>query len=217
MNYPEIYKYWHNNPCAGGQPDFPFFLFMGRKVLEIGCGTGVDAQRFVMAKAHYTGIDLTHKAILSTKAKIGSHGRLEVMNAESMDFPDNYFDLIYSWGVIHHAINPKNVINEAYRVLKPGGLINTMLYGKPSFRYFEIMVLRRLLWHLRYYKYRELRQQTPRPTKEQWLSWNTDNIGCPLSRVYTKADAIALLSKFNIAGSWSRNKGWFRILVGRKQ
>ena len=216
MKYSKIYEYWNNNPCDGGQPGFPFAFFKGAKVLEIGCGTGIDALRFVLRGASYTGIDLTPKAVLTTRLRIGPYGQAKVMNAEFLDFPDNYFDLVYSWGVIHHAVTPKNIINEAYRVLKPKGFISIMLYGAPSFRYFEIMVLRRILWHLHYYKYNELRRQTPRPTKEQWLSWNTDNIGCPLSRVYTKADAAALLDKFDIKENQARNKGWFRILVGRK-
>ena len=211
MKYSKIYEYWNNNPCAGGNKHFPFFMFKGKKVLEIGCGTGEDAKRFVGAGAYYTGIDLTRQAIYSTKGKIGKQGRLEVMNAELLDFPDNYFDLVYSWGVIHHAINPENIINETYRVLKPGGHISIMLYNKPSFRYFEIMVLRRLLWHLRYYKYNKLRQEMPHPTKEQWISWNTDNIGCPLSKVYTKAEVVTLLNKFKLTLNCTTNKGWFII------
>jgi len=217
MRYKKIYDYWNNNPCAGGNPAFPYFAFKGAKVLEIGCGTGNDARRFVENGATYTGIDLTHKAILSAKAKIGRHGRLEVMNAEFMDFPDNYFDLVYSWGVIHHAVTPKNIANEIYRVLKPNGFISVMLYSKPSLKYFEIMVLRKILWFLRYPKYNKLRRETPHPTKEQWISWNTDNIGCPLSRVYTEREIMELFNKFNDKKSFTMNKGWFRVLLGQKQ
>lgn len=216
MKYSEILTYWEINPCSGGNPDFPFFIFKDKKVLEIGCGTGNDALRFVRAKAIYTGIDLTNQAILLTKSRIGSWGQLKVMNAEFMDFPDNYFDLVYSWGVIHHAVNPKNIINEVFRVLKPGGAICIMLYNKPSFRYFEIMVLRKILWYLHYHRYNELRKKTPNPTKDQWISWNTDNLGCPLSRVYSKKETIELLDKFNITKTWTEEKGWFRVLVGRK-
>ena len=216
MRYDDVYKYWNENPCTGGNSKFPYWMFTHEKVLEIGCGTGEDAQGFIRHGAIYTGIDLTHKAILSAKAKIGSQGRLEVMNAEYMDFPDNYFNLVYSWGVIHHALNPKNIINEAYRVAKPGGSLIMMLYNKPSFRYFDIMVLRKILWHLHYYKYNKLRKITPNPTDEQWISWNTDNLGCPLSRVYTKQEAIDLLGKFELSKTWTENNEWFRIVIGKK-
>ena len=215
--YSKISDYWNANPCAGGNPKFPFHMFKGAKVLEVGCGAGVDAMRFVQNGANYTGIDITQVSLLVTREKIGNQGRLENMNAEYMDFPDNYFDLVYSWGVIHHAVNPANVTKEIYRILKPNGFISVMLYGKPSFRYFEIMVLRKILWHLRFHRYYKLREETPHPTKEQWISWNTDNLGCPLSRVYTKKEAIALLSKFKISKSWAERYGWFRILVGRKE
>ena len=214
--YLEIQNYWSNNPCAGGNSKFPFKLFKDAKVLEIGCGMGVDAGRFVSNGAIYTGIDLTQKAVEETQVKIGNMGTVKVMNAEFIDFPDSHFDLVYSWGAIHHAITPKNIINEMYRVLKPNGFVCVMLYGKPSWRYFEIMVLRKILWHLHYYRYRTLRSLTPKPTKEQWISWNTDNLGCPMARVYTKQQALNLCNRFKIFKTWTERLGWFRILAGRK-
>ena len=217
MNYSNIYKYWNSNPCGGGNEKFPYWLFKNKKVLEIGCGLGVDALRFVTNGAYYTGIDLTHKAILSSKAKIGSRGALEVMNAEFLDFPDDYFDLVYSWGVVHHTVNPRNVMREAHRVLKKDGLICIMVYNKFSIRYwFDIMFVRKILRHLRYYKYTELRRINPKPSHTEWVSWNTDTLGCPLARVYSKKEAELLLHRFNITKSWTENYGWFRVMVGRK-
>lgn len=217
MKYQEIYQYWNNNLCNGGNPTFPFRFFKGKKVLEIGCGNGNDAIKFVDIGAFYTGIDLTEEAVIHTKVRIGERGYVFRMNAELLDLPDDWFDLVYSFGVIHHTVNPVNVINEAYRVLKQNGLICIMLYNKLSFRYlFDIIFLRKLLWWLHYAKFNEIRKQIPHPTKEQWVSLNTDNLGCPLSRVYTKKEALKLLDRFNITKTWMENKGWFRILIGKK-
>ncbi len=214
-NYLQISKYWTENPCAGGNPDFPFWHWKDKRILEIGCGAGIDAERFVKAKALYTGIDLTDEAITLTKKCINAD--VKQMNAEFLDFPDETFDLVYSFGVIHHALNPENIVNEAYRVLKPSGHIFLMLYNKFSFRYLiEIMFLRKILWWLRYPKYSKLKKQTFHPTKEQWISWNTDTLGCPLARVYTKKTASELLNKFKITNTWTENKGWFRMIIGRK-
>lgn len=192
--YSEVYAYWNNNPCSGGNKSFPFKIFKNSKVLEIGCGCGVDAKRFVDAGAIYTGIDLTDNAVYQTKFKIGDKGKVLKMNAEYLDFSDESFDCVYSFGVIHHAVSPENIIKEAYRVIKKGGFLYVMLYNKYSVRYYlDIMFLRKILWFLRFPKYNKLRKECPNPTKEQWLSWNTDTLGCPIARVYSPKDIEKLL------------------------
>jgi ubiquinone/menaquinone biosynthesis C-methylase UbiE len=215
--YSEIKNYWNNNPCAGGYHDFVFSLFKGKKVLEIGCGLGNDAVGFVNSGARYFGIDLTETAVYATKQKINSKGIVTQMNAEYLDYPNNYFDLVYSFGVIHHAVNPQRVICEAYRVLQPGGVIVVMLYNKLSLRYiFDIMFLRKILWYLRYYRYNELRKQCPHPTHKQWVSWNTDTLGCPKAEVYTKKEAVDMFNMFRNIKTVTTNNGWFRMIMGNK-
>lgn len=203
--YLEISKFWTEHPCSGGNPTFPFWYFKGKRVLEIGTGTGVDADRFMKAGALYTGIDLTQEK-----------PHIRKMNAEEIDFPSNFFDLVYSFGVIHHTLHPYRVIDEMFRVTKPGGYIFVMLYNKPSWRYFEIQVLRRILWFFHYYKFNEYRKLNPHPTPEEWVSMNTDDIGCPLSRVYTKKEALELFNNFEITNTWTENNGWFRMICAKK-
>lgn len=204
--YTEICKYWTDNPCSGGNPGFPFWFWKGKRVLEIGTGMGVDAKRFIKAGAAYTGIDLTRE----------EKPFIFMMNAENIDFPDNHFDLVYSFGVIHHTLHPTKVVDEIFRVMKPGGFLFVMVYNKFSWRYFEIQVLRRILWFFNYYKFREIKKLNPRPTNDEWISMNTDNVGCPLSRVYTKKEALDLFSNFKITQTWTENKCWFRMIIGKK-
>lgn len=209
-SYLEIKKYWNDNPCSGGNKWFPFSATHGLKVLEVGCGAGIDALRFVKADAYYTGIDLTDKAIELTKSKIGDFGTAYKMNAEELDFPDNYFDIVYSFGVIHHAVNPVQVVREIHRVLKPNGFFYFMLYHKNSFRYWiDIMFFRSILWYLRFPKYNSLRKLEPNPTREQWISWNTDNLGCPLSRVFTTSTATELVKGFKKTTLQTPYFSWF--------
>lgn len=199
--YLEICEYWKNNPCSGGNPDFPYFLWSGKRVLEIGCGAGNDMRRFKYAGALYTGIDIVPHA----------EGIIQ-MNAEEIDFPDNHFDLVYSWGVIHHTLNPFKVVKEIYRVLKPNGLFLVMLYNKPSIRYnLDIMFFRKILWFLHHPKYKPFRNK-----KIDWVSLNTDTLGCPKSYVYNKKKANMLFCRFRNIHSYTRNWGWFRIIQGRK-
>jgi len=214
INYSEISKFWSANPCAGGCKDFCFDFTRGLRVLEIGCGAGVDAERFVEAGAIYTGIDLTEKAVDLTRKRCPNRHIVQ-MNAEYLDFPDSYFDLVYSWGVIHHAVNPQKIVDEIHRVLKPQGFFFFMLYHKNSFKYLvEIMFLRKILWFLNHPKYRELRKTCPHPTHEQWVSWNTDNLGCPLSKVYTLDEIEELTKKFNKVSIYAKRqwflRGWAR-------
>lgn len=206
-NSSEILYYWTRNPCSGGNPDFPFWFWKGKRVLEIGCGTGVDAKRFIKAGAIYTGIDITRE----------EKPYILKMDAEHLDFPDNHFDLVYSFGVIHHTLNPPEALKEIHRVLKPRGILFLMLYNKFSFRYLiEIMILRKILWFFKYKKYEEIRKAMPFPTNEQWVSMNTDTLGCPLARAYWKKEVHQLLYMFRITKMWTENYGWFRMICAKK-
>ena len=106
-----------------------------KKVLEIGVGLGADHQQFAEAGANLYGIDLTERAVENTKKRLslfGLNSHLTVGDAELLDFEDNSFDIIYSWGVIHHSPNTQQAIKEIFRVLKPGGVANIMIYHKYS-------------------------------------------------------------------------------------
>lgn len=100
-------------------------------LLEIGVGCGSHAAILAEHSKNYTGIDLTENAIDTTKKrfkKFGLEGNLIQMDAEKMDFQDDSFDLIWSWGVIHHSSNTNNALSEVARILKPGGKLIAMVY-----------------------------------------------------------------------------------------
>lgn len=128
----------------------------GKRVLEVGLGTGADFANWVRAGAEAHGRDLTDAAVAMTldrfKRTDGSPLDVKVGDAEALDFPDNYFDIYYAWGVLHHTPNPSSAFAEAYRVLKPGGSLKVMLYHWPS-------VGAVLVWLL----YGPLRGRLPRP------------------------------------------------------
>ena len=117
--------------------DFASFdAWTGKKVLEIGVGLGADHQRFAEAGAALYGIDLTERAVRLARERLrllGLHSNIEVGDAESLRFADNTFDLVYSWGVIHHSPNTRRAANEILRVLRSGGIFKVMIYHKFSF------------------------------------------------------------------------------------
>lgn len=116
----------------------PFAQFdstAGLRVLEIGVGLGADHQRFAEAGARLTGIDLTARAVEFTRERfsaLGLSSDLRQGDAEHLDFPDDTFDLVYSWGVLHHSPDTPRAVNEVFRVLKPGGVARVMIYHTNS-------------------------------------------------------------------------------------
>lgn len=95
-----------------------------QKVLEIGVGLGADHQRFAEAGAALYGIDLTDRAVEHTRHRLAAFGlqsNLAVGDAERLNFADESFDRVYSWGVLHHSPDTANAFAEVHRVLKRGG------------------------------------------------------------------------------------------------
>ncbi len=107
----------------------------GKRLLEIGVGAGTDHLQWARAGLKCHGVDLTQRAIDVTRARLSLYGLtsgLQRIDAEILPFSDDSFDLVYSWGVIHHAEHPKRIIAEVRRVLKPNGMFIGMLYGRHS-------------------------------------------------------------------------------------
>ncbi len=121
--------------------------FAGRDVLEIGVGLGTDHVRLGRAGARLSGIDLTPRCVDLTAARVAQEGLssdLRVMDAEALAFPDASFDVVYSFGVLHHVAEPERAFAEVRRVLRPGGLFVGGLYNRRSLSY-AFLRTRRLL------------------------------------------------------------------------
>ena len=121
----------------------PFNTLNNKSVLEIGVGVGSTAALIAPYAKSYTGIDLTEYAFKMTSKRMKlsqnrSNYNIIQMNAEELDFPDNSFDLVWSWGVIHHSANTKKILNEIYRVLKPGGSAKIMVYYRGWWNYYAV-------------------------------------------------------------------------------
>ena len=129
----------------------PFNDCKNKKVLEVGLGAGCDAAELIKGGAEYYGIDVTQNSVDFVKERLGYSFNLNTENiskndATSIPFPDDYFDMIYSFGVIHHIEDTENVVSEFKRVLKPGGKIFVMVYNRSSVFYkIEVCIFRRLL------------------------------------------------------------------------
>ena len=105
------------------------------RVLEIGVGMGSDFLHWIRAGAEGTGVDLTKRAVAITRKRLEENGlnaTLQVADAESLPFKDGRFDIVYSWGVLHHTPDTRQALLEAQRVLAPNGRLKVMLYHRRS-------------------------------------------------------------------------------------
>ena len=109
--------------------------YAGRRVLEVGCGAGVDLARFAKGGAVVSGVDLAASAIDLARANFeqqGLGGEFQVADGERLPFPDNQFDLVYAHGVVQYTADPKRLVDECWRVLKPGGEAIFQVYNRVS-------------------------------------------------------------------------------------
>jgi ubiquinone/menaquinone biosynthesis C-methylase UbiE len=126
---------------AAGRPFSRFVDFDAvreRRVLEVGCGSGFAVQLFAEAGADVSARDLTPWAAETTRKRLAAFG-LEADVAqgdgEQLEFPDGEFDLVFSWGVIHHSNDMDRALRELVRVLVPGGTLVLMVYNRRSLFY----------------------------------------------------------------------------------
>jgi SAM-dependent methyltransferase len=113
-----------------------FTRFHDKKVLEVGVGAGTDFLQWVRAGAHAHGIDLTEEAVAHVTNRLALYNLaaadIRVGDAEKLPYPNDSFDLVYSWGVIHHAPDTLACLQEIIRVTKPGGVVKVMIYNRRS-------------------------------------------------------------------------------------
>src|SRR5688572_4926527 len=98
----------------------------GDRVLEVGIGTGINAPLYPR-NCHVTGIDFSASMLEKARQRVDRKGlcnvRLMEMDAASLSFPDNSFDVVYAPYVISVVPDPVQVVREMRRVCRPGGKI----------------------------------------------------------------------------------------------
>lgn len=162
------------------EPHIPGFSefekWQGKKVLEIGCGLGTAAVSFARAGADYTAIELSDESLKLARRRFevfGLNGRFYSGNAEELSaiVPVETYDLVYSFGVIHHAPHPEKIVAEVKRYLGPDSEFRLMLYARNSWK--NIMI-------------------------EAGLDQPEAQSGCPIAFTYTHDEVRALLRDYTI-------------------
>lgn len=162
-----------------------FTAARGLDVLEIGVGAGTDFVQWLRHGARATGVDLSPVSLAEARARAHAEGHadvpLTVADAEHLPFAAASFDLVYSYGVLHHSPDTPAAIAEVLRVLRPGGEARIMIYHVPSWTGL-------LLWAVH-------GAARLRP----WLTPRRaiyDHLESPGTKAYTVAEAHALMRGF---------------------
>jgi ubiquinone/menaquinone biosynthesis C-methylase UbiE len=165
-----------------------FERWHGRKVLEIGCGIGTDMINFARAGAQVTTVDLSDKSMELARKRAAVFGledriRFCTGNAEQLSsfVPVEPYDLIYSFGVIHHTPHPETVLEQLRQYTRPGTTIKIMLYHRRSCKVAWILLTegRGQFWKLRELVAKNSEAQT----------------GCPVTYTYARREGRELLER----------------------
>jgi len=109
--------------------------YAGRRVLDVGCGAGVDLARFAGAGARAVGVDVSESAVALARRNLAQRrldGLLCPADAEALPFPDETFDFVFAHGVVQYACGDQAVVDECRRVVKRGGTVFIQVYNRVS-------------------------------------------------------------------------------------
>jgi ubiquinone/menaquinone biosynthesis C-methylase UbiE len=164
----------------------------GKDLLEVGVGAGTDFINWVRNGARATGVDLTAKGVELTRERLGLErltAHVQIADAEHLPFDDASFDLVYSYGVLHHSPDTRQAIAEVRRVLRTGGTALVMIYHVPSWVGF-------MLWCIHC-------AAKLRPWRSaRWAIFHY--LESPGTKAYTKREARELFDGFQNVRVWTQ-------------
>jgi 2-polyprenyl-3-methyl-5-hydroxy-6-metoxy-1,4-benzoquinol methylase len=165
-----------------------FERWRGKKVLEIGCGIGTDTINFARCGAQVTTVDLSEKSLELARTRAAVFGLQDQIrfcpgDAEELSrfVPVEPYDLIYSFGVIHHTPHPDVVLGQLRQYTRPGTTVKIMVYHRRSYKVAWILLTegQGQFWKLRDLVAKNSEAQT----------------GCPVTYTYTRREGRELLER----------------------
>ncbi len=179
------------------QPHIPRFAeferWTGKRVLEIGCGIGTDTISFARAGAHVTAVDLSAQSLAVARQRAEVYGlqdriRFHQADAETLSavVPPAAYDLVYSFGVLHHTPHPERAVAEIRRHYLGGqSVFKLMVYHRHSYKVLWILLKygRGAFWRL----------------NELIAQHSEARAGCPITYTYSRSSVQRLLADFHIA------------------
>ena len=176
----------------------------GKVVLDIGCGSGTSGALFGYLGAHYIGVDHSRHAAAQALRNLraaGGDGFTAQGNAEALPIRDGSVDVVYSNGVLHHTPNFLTAMDEAYRVLKPGGRAIIALYATYSTQFGVTRLMGALKGNI------------TRRAQRRWMgeasegAWRTGNRLNPWTQTFSKAQLRKVIRRYSLRHLRIRKNG----------
>lgn len=175
--------------------EFP--RWRGRRVLDVGCGIGTATITFARHGARVTAVDLSEESVALARRRAevcGLDRQIDfyVANAEelSRSIPIANYDLIYSFGVVHHTPHPERAIAEMRRYAGPGSTLKLMVYHRRSWKSLSVLLG---YGRGRFWRFPELIAR-----------YSEAQTGCPVTYTYLPGEIRDLLGRFGfrVTDSW---------------
>ena len=178
------------------QPHIPRFAeferWTGKRVLEIGCGIGTDTINFARAGAHVTAVDLSAQSLAVAHRRADVYGLQDRISFHQADVerlsdvvPPAAYDLVYSFGVLHHTPHPERAVAEIRRhYVGAQSALKVMVYHRHSYKVLWILMKygRGACWRL----------------NDLVARHSEARAGCPITYTYSRASVRRLLAGFEI-------------------
>jgi 2-polyprenyl-3-methyl-5-hydroxy-6-metoxy-1,4-benzoquinol methylase len=165
------------------EPHIPAFAdferWQGKRVLEVGCGIGTDSTNFARAGAELTAVELSSESLRIAEQRadvMGVADRIKFVQANAEELTsaldEEPYDLVYSFGVVHHTPHPERALAEMRALTAPGGTLKLMVYHRRSWKVFWIVAAE---GRGRFWK-----------TDELVAEYSEAETGCPVTYSYTR-------------------------------
>lgn len=191
------------------EPHIPLFAdfpsWRDKRVLEIGCGIGTDTMNFARAGAHVTAIDVSEKSLEIARQRadvFGLSDRITFAVADAERLSDviepRPFDLVYSFGVIHHSPQPQRIVAQIRdHFVAADSTVKVMVYHRYSAKVLSLLVreAKGAFWKL-----------------DEVVAANSEaQTGCPVTYTYSKRSGAELLDGFEVDDSFVTHVFPYRV------
>ena len=177
---------YYVEPHIPGSAEFP--RWRDKRVLEIGCGIGTDTMNFARRGASVTAVDLSEKSLEMARKRAAVYDLMDRIHffhcsAEQLAHAEPWepFDLIYSFGVVHHTPHPERVLEQLRSYVRPGSTVKIMVYNRFSWKVFWILMTygKCQFWRL----------------TELVARYSEAETGCPVTYCYSKRELRNLVER----------------------